>query len=493
MMGNFLLSFSALALTAIAVSAKPLPANVAVQRNSRAKPNIVFIMTDDQARWTIGAYGNKEVVTPNLDRLARDGMLLNNAFVPTPVCSASRATFLTGCYSTQTGVNDYLMTSEEQAGIGLPAVLPTWPAILHQAGYCTGLIGKWHLGDQPQFHPTRHGFDYFFGFLGGGTSPMNPRLEENGQERRIPGPVSDLLTDDAMRFVTAHQSRPFALVLHYREPHLPYGPMPDEDNAVYRGRRLTVPLHPGVDPQKTEETMRDYLTSVHAVDRNVGRLLAKLDELNLTGNTIVVFTSDHGYMIGQHGLYTKGNAWWLVQGLPFNTKRPNMYEDVIRIPFIVRWPGVIPAGSHTDDLFSSVDVFATMVGLAGVPLPGGLKQYGADYSPRLRGKTIPWRDAMFGQYDIVHGALDHLRMIRTERWKLVRHYLSTMQDELYDLQGDPGETRNLYRLRRPKDPDLVREATQARDALQARLYAWQREINDPLLTAMAAERDPARR
>lgn len=465
----------------------------AASESASPRPNLIFIMTDDQATWGVGAYGNKEVVTPQIDRLARKGVLVRNAFVPSPVCSASRATFLTGRYSTQVGITDYIATSEEEAGIGLPVGQPTWPELLQRQGYRTGLIGKWHVGIKPQFHPKKRGFDHFFGFVGGFNTPMDPMMEVDGVMRRFEGPIADIMTDGAMRFVEQNRARPFALLLHYREPHLKYGPMPEEDNAVYRGRKLTVPSHPGCDPAEVEELTRGYYTAIHAIDRNVGRLMEKLDELGLTSDTIVVFTSDHGYMIGQHGLHSKGNAWWMLEGIPPNTKRPNMFEYSIRIPFIVRWPGRIAPGTETTEPFSSVDTFATMLGMLGVALPAHLRQEGEDYSPLLRGEKIAWRDVTFGQYDMHSGGLAHMRMARTARWKLVRHYLSLEKDELYDLQNDPEELENLYRLRRASAHATIPEIRAAREQLQERLYAWQRLIDDPLLALMAQERDPAQR
>lgn len=455
------------------------------------KPNLLFILTDDQASWGVGAYGHPDVVTPNLDQLARAGVLVRNAFVATPVCSPSRATLLTGRYGTQLGITDFLSGPEENAGFGLPPEATTWPEVLQRHGYRTGLIGKWHLGIQPQFHPTKHGFDHFFGFVGGFNTPMDPKIEEDGTVKQFKGPVSDILTDNALRFVEESRNRAFALALHFREPHLRYGPMPEVDNAALRGRPLTVPQREGLDPREVEDLTRGYYTAIHAVDRNVGRLLAKLDELRLAEKTVVVFTSDHGYMIGHHGLHTKGNAWWLVKGMPPNTKRPNMFDESIRIPFLVRWPGVIPAGTETKQPFSTIDLFATLLGLVGVPIPPDVKQHGEDYSPLLRGRTIPWRDAMFAQYDLHSGALAYMRMIRTERWKLVRHYLSFELDELYDLANDPQEERNLYRAR--AGITTTPEGDAARAELQERLYAWQRAIDDPLLALMARERDPVKR
>jgi choline-sulfatase len=461
--------------------------------SGRGKPNLVFVMTDDQAIWSVGAYGNPQAITPNMDQLAREGVLLRNAFVPSPVCSASRATFLTGLYGTDVGITDFLAASEVAAGFGLPPQALTWPEVLQQQGYTTGLSGKWHLGTQPQFHPTRQGFDWFFGYMGAVNVPMNPPLEEDGQIRTFKGPISDILTDHAIGFMEKNRDHPFALLLHFREPHLKYTPMPEVDQKAYEGRVVKGAEYPGLDQEEVDRYTREYLISVHAVDRNLGRLLARLKELGLQENTIVVFTSDHGYMIGQHGLHSKGNAWWMFPGIPQNTKRPNMFEESIRIPFIVRWPGRIPAGSEAAEPFSSVDTFATILGLMGVPVPADAHQRGADFSPRLRGQSIPWRDVMFGQYDLISGGIAHMRMIRTSEWKMVRHYLSLELDELYDLKNDPGEQYNLYRPQRAGKRAEGRNIEEVKAGLQERLYAWQREINDPLLLRMAQERDPLKR
>jgi uncharacterized sulfatase len=446
--------------------------------------NLIAVVTDDQARWAVGAYGNRDVRTPNMDRLARQGARFLNAFVPSPVCSPSRATYLTGRHSTQLGITDYLARSEEQAGIGLPAEAPTWPGVLRRHGYTTALLGKWHLGTRPPFHPSRHGIDHFFGFLGGFNRPMDPVLEEDGVTKTWKGPIADVLTDHALHFLDTHRDRPFALLLHYREPHLPYGPVPAEDTAPYKDLDPTVPRHPGVDVDQVKRLTKAYYACVHAVDRNLGRLLAHLDKLDLSRKTIVLFTSDHGYMIGHHGLHTKGNAWWLVTGMPPNTKRPNLFEESIRVPLLVRWPGVVQPGAAIAEPVSNVDTFASVLGMLNVPVPPGVKQEGTDFTPLLRGRKVAWRDVTFGQYDLHSGALAYLRMARTDKWKLVRHYLTLELDELYNLEEDPGETRNLY---------YQPEHRAVRRQLQERLYAWQRAIDDPLLAALAKERDPAKK
>lgn len=435
--------------------------------------NIISIVTDDQAHWSIGAYGNKESKTPHMDRLAREGARFLNAFTCTPVCSPSRASFLTGRYGTQLGITDYIAPNENAAGVGLPSNAVTWPKVLQEHGYVTGLVGKWHLGSKPHHHPTRNGFHHFFGFPGGdgGIPPLDPTLEVDGESRKLKGAAVDLFTEDAIRFVETNRARPFALLLHFREPHAPYAPVLPEDETPFNELDPTIPAFKGLDVTQIKKLTREYYASIHSVDRNLGRLLAKLDQLNLARKTIVLFTSDHGYMIGHHGLLHKGNAAWVAGGVT-GPRRPNMFEESIRVPLLIRCPGVVKEDAEITAPVSNIDTFATVLGMLGVPLPAEWKQEGIDFSPRLRGQPMPFRDAIFGQYDLHNYGLAYMRMIRTEQWKLVRHYHANSLDELYDLTSDPGETRNLYGI-------AVHQKT--RDQLQERLTTWQRSIDDPLV------------
>ncbi len=436
------------------------------------KLNLIVITTDDQARWSLGCYGNKESKTPNMDRLAKDGARFVNAFTATPVCSPSRVSFLTGKYGTQVKITDWINPKEAEGGLGIPKDAITWMSVLQRAGYRTGLIGKWHLGALPQFHPTKHGFDHFMGFLGGGNTPMNPTLEIDGKEQKLKGSLPDLLTDNALEFVKKNKDGPFALMLHFREPHAPYAPTPDVDAAPFKNLDPTVPTFPGLNVKRAKQLTRDYYASVHSVDRNLGRLLELLDELGLRDNTIIVFTSDHGYMIGHHGLWHKGNATWLVEGRE-KERRPNMFDHALQVPLIVRWPGVAKGGSQRHELVSNIDTFASALGMLQVQVPEGYKQQGADFAPLLRGKTVEWRDAVFAQYDPHNGLDAAMRSIRTPRWHLVRQYKKNGQpDELFDLQEDPEELRNRY------DDAKLREV---RDDLQRRLMEWMRSVGDPLI------------
>ena len=466
-----ILSTSLCLLVATLVGLVPLPA---AQVPQPARPNIISIVTDDQALWSIGVYGNRESRTPNMDRLAREGARFLNAFACTPVCSPSRASFLTGRFGTQLGVTDWIDPKEAKAGKGLPADAVTWPRVLQQHGYRTALIGKWHLGETPAQHPTKLGFDSFFGALGGSFRPKDPELELNGRPAKVEGFGADILTDAALRFVETNRAGPFALLLHFREPHLPYDPLPEQDLAPFKDLDPTIPDFPNLRTNQVKNWTRLYYGAIHSVDRNIGRLLARLAELNLDTNTIVLFTSDHGYMIGHHGLHTKGNAHW-VSGGSSGPKRPNMFEESIRIPLIIRWPGVVKPGLELADTVSNIDTYASVLGMLGIRPPRRWQQEGSDFSPLLLGQKRATHDVTFGQYDLHNGGLAFMRMVRTREWKLVRHYFTNDLDELYHLAEDPGETKNLY-----LDP----KHEPVRDELQQRLTAWQRGIRDPILSRL---------
>lgn len=433
------------------------------------KLNIISIVTDDQAVWTIGAYGNKEVKTPHMDRIAREGAQFTRAFTATPVCSPSRASFMSGRYGTQVGIHDWINPKEAQSGLGLPVDLATWPQVLQRQGYVTALIGKWHLGTLDRFHPNRRGFDHFFGLLGGGTSPMNPTFQRNNEKEQVfKGSEPEILVDDALAFIKENKAKPFAMCLHFRSPHSAYAPVPEADSAPYKDLDPTVPDYPKLDVAKTKKLTREYYGSVHSIDRNLGKLLALLDELGLAENTIVLFTSDHGYNIGHHGLWHKGNGQWILIGN--NGRRPNMFATSLQVPLMIRWPGVVRPGTKVTELVSNIDTFASVLGMLGVDIPAEQKQQGMDFSKLLRGEKAEWRDAVFAQYDMHTGEKAHMRSVLTPRWHLVRQYLKNQPDELFDLESDPGETRNLYEA-------VGHRAT--RDQLQARLDAWMRSIDDP--------------
>ena len=437
------------------------------------RPNLVAIVTDDQGRWAMGAYGNREIHTPNMDRIASEGALFTNAIVASPVCSPSRATYLTGLYPTQVGITDWISPQQSDAGLGLSA--PTWPEALQAGGYATALVGKWHLGTRREFHPRNRGFDHFMGFLEGGNRPVDPTLEVDGNARKLDGALPDLLTDDAVAWVESVQDRPFALLLHFRAPHLPYGPVPETDAAHYTGLDPTIPEFPGMDREKLKASTKAYYASISSVDRNIGRLMDALERLGVMDSTIVVFTSDHGYNEGRHGINTKGNGHWIAGGVR-GPKRPNMWETSILAPLAVRWPGVVRPGTRIDHPVSHLDMFRTVLGMTGVPVPAHANPRGMDLSPLLRGEMLPRREALFGQYDMHNNGLAYLRMVRTDRYKYIKHFHAHMMDELYDLRNDPDEGRNLIRGRSKQQEH---QATISK--LGRMLVEWMKSIDDPLL------------
>jgi uncharacterized sulfatase len=432
------------------------------------RPNIVFLYTDDQARWALGAYGNPEIKTPNLDRLGRRGAIFRNAFTVTPVCSPSRAALMTSRYPSELGIADWL-DARKEPDLGLAPVAITWPELLKGFGYATMLAGKWHLGTRDEFHPTRQGFDAFFGFRDGSNRPIDPRLEVDGQVRELKGSLPDLLVDEGLKFVERHRDGPFLLSIHFRAPHAPYAPVPDQDSAPYRGLDPKIPDVPGLPGERVKQLYREYYASVSSVDRNVGRLIDRLDALGLTQNTAVIFTSDHGYMIGQHGLWHKGNAAWLVEGK--KGYRPNMFDDSIRVPFLVCWPEVVVPGTAVDHVVSNLDALPTILQIAGLGVPDNLAIRGRSLLPLLRGGPSPWDNTLFGQYDMHHYQVAQMRLIRTPEWKLIRHFEPGESDELYHLADDPGEMHNLASSAEPK----VRFE---HEALAQRIDRWMAEVGD---------------
>ena len=215
------------------------------QLDSHSRPNIIFLCTDDQAQWAVGAYGNREIKTPNMDRLAARGAIFRNAFTITPVCSPSRAALMTSRYPSELGIADWIDPRKEP-DIGLAPAAVTWPELLRGFGYATMLAGKWHLGTRDEFHPTRQGFDRFFGFRDGSNQPIDPRLEVDGQVRQLKGSLPDLLVDEGLRFIDGHRQGPFLLSIHFRAPHTPYGPVPEADSAPYRTLDPAFPDVPGL-------------------------------------------------------------------------------------------------------------------------------------------------------------------------------------------------------------------------------------------------------
>ncbi|MFT5468602.1 MAG: choline-sulfatase [Verrucomicrobiales bacterium] len=415
------------------------------------QPNILFILTDDQAPHAVRAAGDERFITPNIDRIFNEGAHLTNAFVATPVCSPSRIELITSRYGTEMGITDYINRAE--ADVGIPEDATAWPALLSNAGYRTALIGKWHLGVQDRHHPTKFGYDYFMGMRTGGSPPKDPVLEgPDGEERKFEGYTCDILTDHAIEFIRHESDAPFLVSLHFRAPHAAWLPVRPEDWEPFADLdpKIPNPDFPNLDVPLVKKRTREYLAAVKSIDRNVGRLLALLDEMKIADNTVVVFTSDHGYNLGEHGVWYKGNAIRILtdnppqkwDNIPAN-RRPNMWDTSIRVPAAVRWPAVIPPGIRIEQTVSNLDWFPTLLAISGAQKPADLVIRGRDFSPLLRGEQIEWADDFYAEYSMKHGATTHMRMLRTPRWKFMRDFANPGRDELYDLTADPDETTNL--------------------------------------------------
>ena len=413
-----------------------------------------------------------------MDKLFRRGAYLPNSFTVTPVCSPSRASLISSRYGSEVGLTDWLNPRREPY-MGLGDDILTWPRLLKDAGYRTGLVGKWHLGLLDDQHPTQRGYEYFMGFRAGGTTPVDPVLEKDGKQRKFDGLTADILTTDALEYLERVRDETFLLSLHYRAPHARWLPVAAEDWAPFDGLNPIIP-NPGfpyLDVERVRRMTREYLASTKSVDRNIGRLLAKLDELGLTDDTVIVYTSDHGYSMGHSGVWHKGNGHYVLTRNPPATanipdgQRPNMWDRSIRVPTAVVWPGEVEPGSVIDGTVSNLDWLPTMAAIAGADVPTDAIVRGRNIVPLLRGTAADWSNELYGEYSTHHQSRTHMRMLRTPKWKLVRDFLNPERDEFYDLVADPSETTNL--IRHPRVQSVVAR-------LGERLLARMRAVGDRL-------------
>jgi arylsulfatase A-like enzyme len=417
------------------------------------KPNIVFILTDNHGAWTLGCYGNKEIRTPNIDRVAAEGMLFTRAYCNNPVCSPSRAGSLTGLLPSQHGVHSYIPNAT-QLGPKAYSVIKefrTLPKILSENGYTCGLSGKWHLGnnDKPQ-----EGFTYWFAKAGGHTERFyNDEMIWQGKVYKEPKYTTEAITDHAVEFIEQNTNRPFFLYLAYNGPYGLGSVVAEEHQnrhtAYYAGKNMdSFPrekVNPWLKSQRqfvnNVKAMRSYAAAVSGVDDGVGRVIGKLKELGLDGNTLVVFAADQGMNAGHGGYWGMGD-----HARPLHT-----HEATVHIPLIFRQPGEIPANKISDLMVENHDFLPTMLDYLGLkdktptspPLPG------KSFAPALRGQTVPWENVIYHEYE-------NTRMIRTPHWKLtLRHPYGP--DEFYDMEKDPDEHENL--IHAPRHRALIKELT----------------------------------
>ncbi len=437
-----------------------------------SKTNILFILTDDQGIWAAGCYGNDEIRTPNIDRLAAEGMRFGNFFVATPVCSPSRATFLTGRIPSQHGVHDWIR--EGNVGPDAAEYIRNeicYTDILAAHGWACAISGKWHLGAS---QIPQHGFEHWYVHQRGGGPYYNAPMVRDGRLVNEPGYVTDAITDDAIAWLERWQGsdRPFYLSVHYTAPHSPWDCHPQEIVDAYDECPFTScpqePRHPwatGLTDRclGNREMLKGYFAAVTAMDLNVGRLLRKLEELGIREDTLVVFASDNGFSCGHHGFWGKGNG----------TSPRNMYENSIRVPFIVSHPGVIPSGVTQKAMVCAYDWMPTLLDYLGLPCPDETqKLVGRSFKPVLLGQTQQARDHV-----VIYDEYGPTRMIRTERWKYVHRYPDGPH-ELWDLVNDPDERHNLI-----DDPAYRPRARELRAALET----WFARYADPRVDGLKQE------
>jgi len=425
---------------------------------SKRRPNILFILSDDQGVWAAGCYGNHEIHTPNLDRLAASGVRMENFFVATPVCSPSRATLLTGRIPSQHGVHDWIRGGNVDPGaIRFLEGQTALTDVLSGHGWRCGISGKWHLGDSQ--HP-QHGFSWWFVHQLGGGPYMNPPMVVDGRLENLPGYVTHLITDNALAFLDTYgrDSEPFYLSVHYTAPHSPWdrAQHPAEFFDLYADCPFETcpqePRHPWAISLtdrclNNREMLQGYFAAVTAMDRDIGRLLDKLDELGIRNDTLVVFVSDNGFSCGHHGFWGKGNGTYPL----------NMYENSIRVPALFSHPGVLPEGVTRSAMVSAYDMTPTLLDYLGLPVPNPDELPGCSFLPVLEGSAQEARDDV-----VVFDEYGGVRMIRTPEWKFV-HRHPDGPHELFHVAEDPGERRNLA-----DDPGC----REIRNELHERMETW---------------------
>lgn len=416
---------------------------ISVSAENQARPNVVFILTDNHGAWTLGCYGNKEIHTPNIDRLAQEGTLMTRAFSSNPVCSPTRATFLTGLMPSQHGVHCFLHGGRLQIGPEARNTLEEFqslPEILKSQGYRCGLVGKWHLGDN--LHPQEGLDDYWITMPHGGTTEFyDAKIIENGEQRTEPGYLTDLWTDHAVKFIEKEDDRPFFLYLAYNGPYalgrLLLVEGKNRHAEYYKNVDLTSfpkeKSHPwqfnNLDYMNNPVSNRRVATEVSGIDDGVGRVMKALRDQGLDENTIVVFAADQGWAGGHGGFYGMGD----------HTRPVTATDEMMQIPMIWRHPRQIKAGQKSDLMVSNYDFFPTLLGHLNLKhlIDQAGKLPGRDFSSLLKGEEIAdWQQEVFYEFEF-------LRTLRTDRWKLTRRYPDG-PNELFDLQEDPAEQNNIY-------------------------------------------------
>lgn len=408
------------------------------------KPNIVFILSDDQGYWSLGCYGNKEIRTPNIDRLAQTGAMFENFFCVSPVCSPARASLLTGKIPSQHGIHDYICDGnggENQKPIEYLKDHIGFTDILADNGYSCGISGKWHLGDGMK---KQKGFDFWYVHQKGGGPYYNAPMIRDGKLINEPGYITDVITDEAIKFIHTQHGRgnPFFLSVNYTAPHSPWiDSHPKKYTDLYKDCKFEscpqqkkphpwalVDIMPGY--KNPRENLIGYFAAITAMDDNIGKLLDVLEEKGILEDTLICFTTDNGFNCGHHGIWGKGNGTFPI----------NMYDTSVKVPFIMSHKGIIPENKVCHNVYSAYDFMPTLLEYLGYDNPQAEDLPGKSFvNSLLKEETQTDADkevVIFDEYGPV-------RMIRNQDYKYVHRY-PFGPNELYDLKVDPQEEKNLY-------------------------------------------------
>jgi arylsulfatase A-like enzyme len=431
----------ALIVAAVLLAGAPVPSGAQAPPDRSQRPNVVLIITDDVGYGDFGAYGVTDIRTPNVDRLAREGVRLTD-FYAAPVCTPTRAMLMTGRYQQRVGLEIALPSNGPRDG-GLRPTGRTLPQLLKNNGYATGLVGKWHLGWRPEFSPNEHGFDYFFGFKSGAidfyTHEAASGLEdlyENEKPVRVDGYMTDLITARAVRFIEQHATEPFFLDVSYNAAHWPFQP-PDHPSKAPRVALLQLPTD---DPPPTR---RDYAAMLERADAGVGHILQTLATLGLDRNTLVIFTNDNG-------------GEWLSRNTPLSRSKGTVWEGGIRVPAILRWPGRLPAGRTSTQPGIVMDLTMSILAATNTPVPPDARLEGVDLLPVLAGQAPPVERTLFWRTQTE-------KAVRRGDWKLL---VDGSLVFLFNLREDISERNDRARDR----ADLVR-------TLRPLIDAWEADVN----------------
>ena len=451
------------ALTGSLANAQTLrPAFAANQISSR--PNIVFILADDLGYGDLSCYGREDIQTPVLDALAKSGVRLTHCYSNGPECTPTRAAFLTGRYQQRVGglecaigtgnVGRYddAIRLRKTNDLGLPATTQTIARLLKDAGYATAITGKWHLGYDPKFAPMQHGFEHTFYCIGGGMDYFHYldtageyNLYSNGKPVRRLGYFTDLAAEEAISFIRSQQDRPFFLYVPYTAPHAPFqGPKDSSPEPLPSNSPLW---------NQARAPREVYVAMIEHMDKNIGRILQALDQKGFGKNTVVIFTSDNG------GTASARNA-------PYSGIKGSTFEGGIRVPAIVRWPGVLPAGVVSEQVCATFDFTASIARIASVKTAGDRAFDGIDILAELEAKRPPQPRTLFWR---ARRGKTTWRAVRDGSLKLVsRQDGDEVQEYLFDLEGDPAEKRNLVTERESKVGELKHLLVQWEAAVRPR-------------------------